>query len=264
MRKNILIKVFIIVIGVILLSFQSDTYKLPSLDFIPFKVGEKLVFILHYGAINAGTAVMEINPTLEKVHNEDHFHIKITGKSIPTFDKVFKVRDYYESFVNTKTMLPTIFLRDITEADYKKKEYYLFNQKTKKILSEGKVSKLPYEMHDLVSTFYYLRCISFVNKKVGAFYPLNCWYENEVMELGMKLIGREVLKSKIGKINCLVFEPVIAPGRIFDGQHNMKIFVSDDKNQIPVRIESFVFMGKVAADLTSYSNLKYDLTALVK
>ena len=44
----------------------------------------------------------------------------------------------------------------------------------------------------------------------------------------------------------------------------MTIWVSDDHNHIPVRIESAIVVGSVKADMMSFKNLRYPLSALVK
>ena len=44
---------------------------------------------------------------------------------------------------------------------------------------------------------------------------------------------------------------------------NMTVWVTDDANHVPVRIESPIVVGKVKVDMMSYANLRYPLRSLV-
>ena len=80
--------------------------------------------------------------------------------------------------------------------------------------------------------------------------------------LGVTYIGKKTIETSVGRVRCLVFQPKLIEGRVFVNQSDMKIYVSEDKNQIPVRIESAVYMGTVKADLSSFENLKFPFSAL--
>ncbi|MFN5145472.1 MAG: DUF3108 domain-containing protein [Bacteroidota bacterium] len=44
----------------------------------------------------------------------------------------------------------------------------------------------------------------------------------------------------------------------------MTVWVTDDANHIPVRIESPIVVGKVKVDMMGYSNLRYPLSSFVR
>ena len=48
----------------------------------------------------------------------------------------------------------------------------------------------------------------------------------------------------------------------FAGGEKMTIWVTDDANHIPVRVESPIIVGNVKIDLMKYENLKSPITAL--
>ena len=50
-------------------------------------------------------------------------------------------------------------------------------------------------------------------------------------------------------------------GTIFEGGEKMTVWVTDDDNHIPVRIESPISVGKVKIDMMSYENLRYPLAS---
>src|SRR6185436_974653 len=94
-----------------------------------FQEGEQITYVVYYNVagiyVNAGTAVF--NAALERVNNRPVFHVTGDGKTNPSYDWIFKVRDKYESFIDTATMEPLKFLRNIDEGGYKKYENVTFN-----------------------------------------------------------------------------------------------------------------------------------------
>lgn len=75
-------------------------------------------------------------------------------------------------------------------------------------------------------------------------------------------MGRETVKTKYGKFNAIKLKPLLLKGNVFDGGEKMTIWVTDDANHIPVRVESPISVGSVKIDLMHYENLKYPITVL--
>ncbi|MDQ3073926.1 MAG: DUF3108 domain-containing protein [Bacteroidota bacterium] len=226
--------------------------------------GEVLKFNIDFNGISSGEAILQVMPDKISLAGREHYHIHVHGRSYKFFDNFYKVRDYYESFIDVNTFLPSVFIRDIQEGPYTKKEHYLFNQNTNKVLSDSKIYDVPPGIHDVISAFYYLRCMDFSTVQEGTVVPVKSFFENEIFPLGVKFIGRKTIKTDIGTIKCLLFQPLLIEGRVFKDQSGMELYVSDDKNQLPVLIQSDVYLGKVSAELKSYAGLKYPLAALVK
>ena len=67
-----------------------------------------------------------------------------------------------------------------------------------------------------------------------------------------------------GNIFTIIGVTVAKGGSGFSNQDDMTLYVSKDKNQIPVRVESAILVGSVKADLISYEGLKYPFTAKVR
>src|ERR1700709_1779013 len=81
-----------------------------------FIAGEQSTYTVYYTLgvyIAAGEASFNVN--LEQFNNKPVYHITGTGKTFSFYDSFFKVRDKYESFVDTATLQPMKFLRNIDE-----------------------------------------------------------------------------------------------------------------------------------------------------
>jgi len=88
--------------------------------------------------------------------------------------------------------------------------------------------------------------------------------DNEVFNMYIRFVGREEIKTRYGKFHALKIKPLLLKGTIFEGGENMTVWVTDDLNHIPVRVESPIVVGKVKIDMMSYANLRHPLTSLIK
>jgi hypothetical protein len=243
----------------------STRQSIQKMDYIAFQPGERLEYDLDFNGINGGEATFDLKNDKQVIAGQPHFHLYVTGRSNKLVDPFYKVRDIYESFFDEKTLLPSAFFRDVKEGSYKKTEYYLFNQPKGLVkIGDQTHSVEANQTFDLLSAFYYLRCIDFSKAKPGYKVQLNSFFDGGIFPMGVEFKGRKTVKTGIGNVKCLVFTPMLITGRIFKDQSGMKLYVSDDKNQIPVLIESEVYLGTVRASLRKYSGLKFPFSALGK
>jgi hypothetical protein len=89
------------------------------------------------------------------------------------------------------------------------------------------------------------------------------YLDNEVYQLYIRYLGKETVKTKYGKFRAYKFKPLLIKGTIFEGGEKMTVWVSDDANQIPLRVESPISVGSVKVDMMGYRNLRYPLTSLM-
>jgi hypothetical protein len=87
--------------------------------------------------------------------------------------------------------------------------------------------------------------------------------DNEVYELYIRYMGKETVKTKYGKFKAIKFKPLLVKGTIFSGGEKMTVWVSDDANHVPIRIESPIVVGTIKIDMMAYKNLRYPLSSLV-
>jgi hypothetical protein len=243
----------------------SENKSAPKVDYIAFQPGEFLRYRMDFNGINGGQATFELKKDSKIIGGEKHFHLYVTGKTNRIVDRIYKVRDVYESYFSEKTLLPSAFFRDVKEGGYKKTEYYLFNQPKGLVKTEEKFHEVdPNQTFDLPSAFYYFRCLDYSKAKPGDKIQVNAFFDGNIFPMGVEYKGKQTIKTSIGRIRCKVFAPMLIKGRIFKEQSSMKIYVSDDKNQIPVHIESDVYMGTISATLIEQRGLKFPFDSLVK
>lgn len=238
------------------ISNEISMDQLPVQKNIAFKEGELLTYRLHYGVINAGAAVLEVKPDLINVNGRKVYHIVGTGFTVGSADWFFKVRDRYETYMDKDAMLPWLFVRRVDEGGYKFSQDYSFNHYTKKVdVGNGEKFDIPTGIQDMVSAFYSARNLDLSNAKEGDLFTLNCFLDKEIWPLKIKFVGKEEIKTDIGKFRCLKFRPIVQKGRVFKKEEDLNVWISDDKNHIVMRAQADVIIGSIRMDITGYKNL---------
>lgn len=248
------------------LAWQSPT---PSSEFCgsirntAFQDNERIDYVIFYSVvgiyINAGNASFTAN--IEQLNNKPVYHVVGIGNSNTSYDWIFKVRDKYESYIDTATLKPQKFIRNVDEGGYKTYENITFNSKENTAVTTKGLYKVPVCVQDVLSAIYYARNIDFNKYKVDDKIPFTMFLDNEVYNLYIKYLGKESIKTKYGKFDAIKFKPLLVKGTIFEGGEKMTVWVSDDANHVPLRIESPIAVGSVKVDMMGYRNLRSPLTS---
>jgi hypothetical protein len=266
--KGVLKLIAIPAIALMAFSKNAETHFQNSCSVrnISFKAGEKVSMTVYYAVagvyVNAGTATF--TTTLETLNNRPVYHIVGDGKTNPSYDWIYKVRDRYETYVDTSTMQPLKFIRNVYEGGYKKYQNVTFNKNANTAVTNDGVFKVPACVQDVVSAVFYARNVDFSRLQPNDKIAFDMFLDNEVFNMYIRYLGRETIKTKYGKFNAIKFKPLLLKGTIFEGGEHMTVWVTDDENKVPVRIESPISVGKVKIDMMGYENLRHPLTALIR
>lgn len=221
------------------------------------KSGETLTYKIYYSlsGVKAATGEVIFTNQLKTYNNLPVYHFKGVGKTYKAFDWFFKVRDTYETYVDTSSMLPLKFVRKIEEGSDRKFEQYLFNHKTKKVVVNSKQYPIEACTHDVLSIIYNTRNINFSKYKIGDKIPISIFLENQTYDLYIRYLGKENIKTKYGEYQTIKFKPLLIEGTIFKGGEGMTVWVTDDKHKIPVYIETPILVGNVQVYLSDKAGL---------
>ncbi|AZQ43402.1 DUF3108 domain-containing protein [Nonlabens ponticola] len=234
-----------------------------------FDTGEWFKFRIHYGMFNASYATL--NVTNARYKGKPVYHIKGRGKSTGLLDLFFEVDDKYETYIDKETGAPYRFIRDIDEGGHTKDIVIDFdhealtatinNKKRKKVSTEA----IKPGTQDMVSAFYHLRnTVDTDNLNPGDEFILPMFFDQENYDFKMKFLKREVIKTKFGKINALEFRPYVQSGRVFEEEESLSVWISDDKNKIPLRIKAKLAVGSLTADLDAFKGLSHQFMKIVE
>ena len=230
--------------------------ELPSKQNDAFKAGEILSYKLHYGIIDAGIATLEVKPEVMDVSGRQVFHVVGNGYSRGTFDWFFKVRDRYETFIDKDALLPWMFVRRVYEGGVVINQDYTFNHYTNKVdVGAGEKVDIPEGTQDMISAFYSARNLDLSNAKEGDVFQINSIVDKEIWPMKIRYVGKDEIKTEIGKFKCLKFRPIVQKGRIFKHEDDLNVWISDDKNHVPLRAQAKLLIGSVKLDIISVKNL---------
>lgn len=232
---------------------------------VSYKVGEKVIYTVHYGVITGGTASLELKS--ETFNGKEVWHSKLLAKTTGIVDAIFKVLDIYESFIDPVTELPVKSIRNIREGRYRKYNEVLFDHKTRAdsaILTSDLtgIHITPRGIHDILSCFYYFRNHILPvdsNLKKDEVITITTWFTDELYPIRLRYVGTDEIKTKAGRIRCYKFNPVTETGRLFKTEEDVSFWFSADKNFLPVKIRFDIFVGAFSVEILSYEGLVYPL-----
>jgi hypothetical protein len=234
-----------------------------------FGSGEWLKFKMSYsGFLKAGNATLSVSET--RLNNKEVFHVVGKGWTSGMIKWFFKVKDQYESYFDKYTMTPYKFLRKIDEGGYTKDIEINFDQKGNKAFVNDKKNNIkkefsiPIDIQDMVSTYYYLRnSIDIEKLKIGDEFRTNMFFDEENYGFKLKYIGVEIIDTDFGDVEALKFRPSVMSGRVFKEEESLTLWVSKDKNKVPLRIKADLRVGSLRADLEAFKGLKHPFSIVV-
>lgn len=234
-----------------------------------FKPGEWLKFRIHYGILNASYATLHL--TEDNLNGTPVYHVVGRGQTTGFASIFFKVDDTYESYFGIEDGKPYRFIRKIDEGGYTKDIEIQFDHQADRAVLHDKEAqkKMQFDTHesiqDLISAFYYLRKFYEADELVvGNSIELDLLYDDDgIFKFRLKYLGKEVLRTKFGKVECLKFRPYVQSGRVFKEQESLSLWVSNDRNKIPIRIEADLMVGSIKADLDGYNSLQHQFKIIM-
>ncbi|MDO8930248.1 MAG: DUF3108 domain-containing protein [Bacteroidota bacterium] len=245
---------FIVLIST--LSVKAQPFVNPSIKpNTAFKAGEKLTYQIRYGIIVGGITTLSL--TNDIYDNKEVFHAVAIGKTTGMAEVIYGVNDVYESWFDKETNLSYKQIRDIKEGSYTKYNEVTYNRRNNTVNSQlsGEHS-VPEKILDLATSLYYIRRIDFSKVNENEVIFVNIFFSDEIFPFYLRYKGKETIRTKFGKINCLKISPVVEVGRMFKTPNDVSIWITDDCNYLPVLIEMDIrIVGKIHLKLISYENI---------
>lgn len=235
-----------------------------------FKGGEWFKFEMSYSNfLKAGNATLTVKET--ELNGKPVFHVVGKGWTTGMIKWFFKVIDRYESYIDTDKIIPYKFIRNIDEGGHKKDIEINFDHETKTALVHNKKHNTKKtigtktNVQDMVSMYYYLRNnINVATLKPGDEIKTDMFFDEENYGFKLKFLGEEIIKTDFGKIEALKFRPYVMAGRVFKEEESLTLWVSKDKNKVPLRIKADLAVGSLRADLEAFKGLKHPFKIVVE
>jgi hypothetical protein len=239
-----------------------------------YSKGEKLVYRVYYdailtGKVTAGEVTFHVKEASRVINGRNTHHIQVLGKTKGAFNLFYKVDDRYETYVDEEQLVPRFFVRRVDEGGYTIRQNVTFHQELKKAtfqdIKKGRtaVVETPENVHDVLSLIYYARTLDISKSKPGDTFHFNFLIDDTVYSSSMEILGREIIKTSLGKIRCIKIKPRLITGTVFKEDYAMELYVTDDLNKLPVLMKTGVIVGNVKMELTSFTGLTNPFEALL-
>ncbi len=264
--KKLMLIMFVGLMVQALEGFTQDFRKMKNEAFVR---GEKLTFRAFYesaltGQVNAGKASLEVGKEVKKIGGRNTYHIIGEGRSTGAFNFFFKVVDKFETYIDEDGLFPWLFIRRTREGGYKKDDDVTFNNYKNLAISRKATKSVPVNVQDIISSYYWARNIDVKNFKKGDEVVFDFFLDDSTYHSKIVYLGKEVVETSVGTFNAIKISPKVATGSTFSTEYPMFIWISDDKNHIPLLAESAVVVGKVKLEITGWEGLANPLTSKIK
>ncbi len=243
-----------------LLIFCSFTVK----KTVVVPAGETLVYAGSYNLKGLMTQLAQVTMSTETVTTakNSYLHLNCELSTFSKWDKFFKIRDVYESYVNPSTLKPSLYKRSIDEGGYKKKEKYAFKgnsvTSTAKKGSKQETTKtfaIGTSTQDVISTMYKLRSLDLTKIKTGQTQSFTIVFDEKQIPVSLKLLGTETISAgNLGEKLCYKFS-IGAKTDVLKGKDKNLIYLTADAKKIPVLMKFSIPVGTGELKLTSASGI---------
>ena len=252
-------KKFLIIMGILLLlcSFKTQNANV-------IRSGEKLVFVGSYNMSGLMTQLAQVTLSTNMVSTskKSYLHLNCELETFAKWDKFFKIRDLYESYVDPITLKPSLYKRSIDEGGWTKKEKYVF--KGNSVTSTSKRKNSPETTtaftiggttQDVVSIMYKLRTLDLSKMKIGQSQAFTIVFDEKQVPVTVKLLGNETVSAgNLGATNCYKLS-IGAKTDVLKGKDKNLIYLTTDAKKVPVLMKFSIPVGTGQLALTSATGI---------
>ena len=226
--------------------------------------GERINYSISYGLINAGELDVFVDTTTYNVDKRICYKAQMTGRTIGAVGLFAKILNTYTSYIDTSDLLSYKFVRVQNENDYTLYETSEFDRNDNISLVsrrkddqsiELKSYKIQKGIQDIVSTYFKLRNINFDTISRNKLVHINMFWEDTTINIAIKFIGKQKLKTPMGRINTWIVAPIVPQTKnsILLSTDPVKAWITNDKYRIPVKIQLNTKWGSIDADIVNYN-----------
>ena len=232
--------------------------------------GEMIKYSAHYGIVPTAEGIVTIDKEISRINKRPCYKVDLHGRTVKFFDILYKVRDHWGTYVDTAAIVPQRFYRYIKQGKSRKNEIIEFDHArdtahVHKLHDESRElekivpNKVPDNVQDMLSGYIYLRTVNFDTLVLNDTINIPGFYDDKIYDFKLRYLGKELIKTKFGKLNAHKIAPVMPNNGLFDGKDSIEAWLSDDANKIPLKIKAKMFVGAMEVDIKEVSGLPFEL-----
>lgn len=214
---------------------------------VPYGVGERLEYDVHFGKVRVGSGAMEV-AGLDEVRGRETWHTVFTVQGGLKF--VYRVNDRYESWIDTRTGNSLRYKQDLSEGRRDvERNFEFFPERA--VFTENAEPEKPSVRNPLDdgSFIFFLRTIPLT---VGETYTFERYFLPDRNPVTIRVLRRERIRVPAGEFDAIVIQPVIKSKGIFSENGHAEVWLSDDDARIMLQMKSALSFGSLNLYLSSY------------
>ncbi len=263
------------VILIFLLRFDSGAQSYCTAGTRAFEAGEELNYKVTYnwGLVWLESAFAKFTVEKSRLNARACYYFRGEGSTYKNYDWFYKVRDVFESWVDTADLRPLKFSAVMNEGSKHDKHTYLFDDRNKRaftVITRGKKPAVVDTVKqgtctiDVLSAIYYARSYDYSKCKLNDTISMSQLLDGKVYSIYVRYLGKANYTSEeLGTFKCIKFSPLLIEGSIFKKGEGMTVWVTDDENKLPLYIETPIVIGTIKVWLTSYKGLRFPIRARI-
>ena len=213
---------------------------------LPFKVGEQLNYQVFLGNITspAGNATFHVRSRARQF-DRDAFLFTLRAQTTNAAQRLFFANDQISSYVDPKALLPFRSEMNLAEGTRRLNQVLTINQDYGAATSEkGERIEIPIGTHDYLSFFYLARTFNITPPRRNA---VSILVNNKPKTLYMTSLKRETIQIGSQSIPAIQFSLTTDDPQ--PDKYLFRVWISDDKRRLPLRLTASTEIGQVRADL---------------
>jgi hypothetical protein len=261
----------VIVLGMLIAFRPAGTPVAPNSS---FGKGEELTYKAKFGFFTVGSAVTRIDRKIHSINSRPCYKVEGIGQTADWVSIIKPVKDVFGAYLDTVHLDTQVAYRKLQEGDYRLDELSTFDHTAHKVevkrrnkesgVYEGaKQYDIPANTKDIIGGFMLLRQIDFTRLKKQDTITISGFFEDKSYFLKVMYKGKDVVHTRIGKIPCHKLVPVMPDNKLFDGENSITVWISDDQNKIPVKMQAKMFVGHTGLELEGFRGLRNQLKIIM-
>jgi hypothetical protein len=190
--------------------------------------------------INARESTLSIKK--DTIAEMSVYHLISTTQTNSFLDKIYKIRDKINIILDDKDFSIKQIEKKMSEGGKKKIFKSIINYDSLTAISNNKTISIPGKVLDPFGAIYYLRKKEINISDIFDFIT----YDNDKIK-SVSVVAKKIEKiyTEIGNYECIMIEPNTKNGKLLKNKGSMKIWLTNNIEKIPVKIEHLTNSGKM-------------------
>lgn len=273
MKRTIHLKSIITTFILVYTFFNNDLSAQCKIKNDYFQAGEEMTYDLYakFGPIHTKAGKSILSTTADKYNNTNVYKISLIAESTGNVQKLFTLNDTLISYM-TKELVPLAYVKNAHEGKDNVHETVNYtysaggkidiNVKRHKNGEDKFDNNLTSNncIYDMASVVMYARTLDYSKMKKGDDVDVEFMSGRKKVKMVIEHDGIENIKAN-NKVNyeCIKLVLSISDDAFTNKQEAMRVYITNDKNRMPVRLDSQLKIGSTRAILKAYKGNKYPI-----